>query len=99
MYSWGDNRPYNSFANRIREKYGSRLQKVSVNAGFTCPNRDGYLALGGCTYCNNASFTPSYCNEKESIESVPEAKATPDQVPTTDSGFIGKEQDQDRLTG
>ncbi|MFC2123817.1 TIGR01212 family radical SAM protein [Bacteroidota bacterium] len=69
MHSWGDDRPYNSFASRIKEKYGSRLQKVSVNAGFTCPNRDGNVATGGCTYCNNASFTPSYCTDQESITS------------------------------
>ncbi len=67
MYPWGDDRPYNSFASRIRDKYGSRLQKVSVNAGFTCPNRNGKIAFGGCTYCNNSSFTPSYCTDQESI--------------------------------
>lgn len=69
MYPWGDDRPYNSHASRIKDKYGTRLQKVSVNAGFTCPNRDGKVATGGCSYCNNASFTPSYCTDKESIES------------------------------
>lgn len=37
------------------------MQKLSVNAGFTCPNRDGSVGRGGCTYCNNASFSPAYC--------------------------------------
>jgi len=60
-YSWGDQRRYNSYSRRIREKYGGRIQKVSVNAGFTCPNRDGSKGYGGCIYCNNESFTPSYC--------------------------------------
>ena len=45
------------------------MQKVSINAGFTCPNRDGTKGIGGCIYCNNESFTPSYCVDKESITS------------------------------
>ena len=47
--------------------YGSRLQKVSIDAGFTCPNRDGTSGTGGCTYCNNDAFNPSYCNPSKSI--------------------------------
>ncbi len=46
---------------------GGRVQKVTINAGFTCPNRDGTLALGGCTFCNNDAFTPSYCQPQKSI--------------------------------
>ena len=61
MYLWGDNRPYNSYAAYFRRLFGSRVQKVAVNAGFTCPNRDGSLSTGGCTFCNNSAFTPSYC--------------------------------------
>jgi hypothetical protein len=61
IFPWGDRRRYNSQSSRIREKYGGRIQKVSVNAGFTCPNRDGSKGYGGCIYCNNDSFTPSYC--------------------------------------
>jgi radical SAM protein (TIGR01212 family) len=43
------------------------MQKVSVNAGFTCPNRDGTKGKGGCIYCNNSSFTPSYCVDDKDI--------------------------------
>jgi radical SAM protein (TIGR01212 family) len=60
-FPWGDHRRYNSYSARLREKYGGRIQKVSVNAGFTCPNRNGSKGVGGCLYCNNESFTPSYC--------------------------------------
>lgn len=68
VYPWGDSRRYNAVSNRIREKYGGRIQKVSINAGFTCPNRDGSKAFGGCIYCNNQSFTPSYCVDSEDIK-------------------------------
>lgn len=51
---------YNSFVGYFREKYGRRLQKIVVDAGFTCPNRDGSVGLGGCTYCNNDAFHPNY---------------------------------------
>lgn len=50
-----------------REKHGGRVQKVSVDAGFTCPNRDGSKGIGGCTFCNNAGFTPSYLREEREI--------------------------------
>lgn len=46
---------------------GIKVQKISVNAGFSCPNRDGKIATGGCIYCRNDSFSPSYCNPKDSI--------------------------------
>lgn len=67
MYAWGDDRRYNSYANHFRRMVGSRVQKVAVNAGFTCPNRDGSLSTGGCTFCNNGAFTPSYCQPQKSI--------------------------------
>lgn len=51
----------------LRETYGGRLQKVSVDAGFTCPNRDGSAGKGGCTYCDNSAFNPSYCSPTKSI--------------------------------
>ena len=60
IYAWGDNKRYNSQSARLKEKYGGRVQKVSISASFTCPNRDGSLGTGGCTFCNNDSFTPSY---------------------------------------
>lgn len=65
---------YNSFVNFFKEKYGARLQKVVVDAGFTCPNRDGgckgsdgTLLMGGCTFCDNAAFHPSYATPSHSI--------------------------------
>ncbi len=61
MYQWGDNRRFNSYARYFRALFGERVQKLTVNAGFTCPNRDGTLGSGGCTFCNNEAFTPSYC--------------------------------------
>ncbi|MBQ9185098.1 MAG: TIGR01212 family radical SAM protein [Bacteroidales bacterium] len=51
---------YNSFADYYRRRYGERLQKLVVDAGFTCPNRDGTVGRGGCTYCDNAAFHPGY---------------------------------------
>ncbi|BDD08858.1 TIGR01212 family radical SAM protein [Fulvitalea axinellae] len=66
-YPWPDDRPYYSYTSYLREKYGGRVQKVSIHAGFTCPNRDGSIARGGCTFCNNESFTPSYCQPGDGI--------------------------------
>lgn len=67
MYPWGDNRRFNSYAAYFRRTFGHRIQKVAVNAGFTCPNRDGTVGRGGCTFCDNAAFTPSYCTPEKSI--------------------------------
>ncbi len=61
MYPWGDNRRFNSYVNYFKKKFGGRIQKLSINAGFTCPNRDGSIGIGGCTFCNNDAFNPSYC--------------------------------------
>jgi radical SAM protein (TIGR01212 family) len=58
---------YNSYSSYINKKYGERVQKITVHAGFTCPNRNGTLGNNGCTYCNNASFIPAYCNPDENI--------------------------------
>ena len=67
IHPWGDSRPYNSYAAYFRQLFGSRVQKVAVNAGFTCPNRDGSISTGGCTFCNNGAFTPSYCLPTKSV--------------------------------
>lgn len=67
MFEWGDNRRFNSYTNYIKRKFGSRVQKLTIDAGFTCPNRDGTISIGGCTYCNNNSFNPSYCKPEKSI--------------------------------
>jgi radical SAM protein (TIGR01212 family) len=53
---------YNSFGPYLRKKFGTIVYKVNVDAGFTCPNRDGTLGVTGCIYCNNSSFRPSECN-------------------------------------
>ena len=52
---------YNDFTSFIRKKFNGRVQKVSIDAGFTCPNKDGSKGIGGCTYCNNITFYPYYC--------------------------------------
>lgn len=66
-YPWGHERRFNSYSNYFRKIYGGRVQKVSVDAGFTCPNRDGTKGRGGCTYCNNDAFSPSYCKPSKSV--------------------------------
>ncbi|MBM3403938.1 MAG: TIGR01212 family radical SAM protein [Bacteroidetes bacterium] len=66
-YIWGHSRRFNAYSNYFRRTYGERRQKVSVDAGFTCPNRDGTVGTEGCKYCNNASFNPSYCNPADPI--------------------------------
>jgi radical SAM protein (TIGR01212 family) len=66
-FVWGHNKRYNDFSTYFRNQFSERVQKVSVNAGFTCPNRDGTKGKGGCTYCNNATFNPSYCNFDNSV--------------------------------
>ena len=58
---------YNSFGSYIREKFGTKVYKVNVDAGFTCPNRDGTLGTTGCIYCNNDSFRPNSCKPNLSI--------------------------------
>lgn len=61
-YTWGHAKRYNDFSTHFRSLFEGRVQKISVNAGFTCPNRDGKSGRGGCTYCNNKTFQPSYCD-------------------------------------
>ncbi len=67
LYPWGDGRRFNSYSGYFRRTFGGRVQKLSVDAGFTCPNRDGKISTGGCTFCNNGAFTPSYCSPEKSI--------------------------------
>ena len=61
-FVWGHNKRYNDFSTYFRNLFAERVQKVSVDAGFTCPNRDGTKGRGGCSYCNNVTFKPAYCN-------------------------------------
>lgn len=53
-------KPYRDFSEYLSQKFPYKVQKISINAGFTCPNRDGTKGRGGCTYCNNQSFSPGY---------------------------------------
>lgn len=66
-YIWGHDKRFNDFPSYFRKLFSERVQKVSVDAGFTCPNRDGTKGVGGCTYCNNKTFKPSYCNLENSV--------------------------------
>lgn len=56
---------YSDYLDRIFPN--QKIQKISVDAGFTCPNRDGSIATGGCIYCRNDSFSPQYCNPRDSV--------------------------------
>ena len=58
---------YYDYGTWIRSRFPFRVQKISVDAGFTCPNRDGRLSTGGCIYCDNRTFNPSYCQRHDSI--------------------------------
>lgn len=62
-----DGKRYNTFVGYFKRKYGERLQKIVLDAGFTCPNRDGTLGRGGCTYCDNAAFHPAYSTAGKSL--------------------------------
>ena len=57
---YSEGKRYNLFVGYYRRKYGERLQKLVLDAGFSCPNRDGTVGRGGCTYCDNAAFHPGY---------------------------------------
>ena len=67
VYSWGTERRLNTYSDYFRKHYGERVQKITIDAGFTCPNRDGTCGTGGCTFCNNRAFNPSYNNPEKSI--------------------------------
>ncbi|MDD3489732.1 MAG: TIGR01212 family radical SAM protein [Paludibacter sp.] len=58
---------YLNYNQVLKNEFSERVQKISVNAGFTCPNRDGSRGIGGCTYCNNQTFSPEYCKPTKSI--------------------------------
>jgi uncharacterized protein len=67
-YPWPHSRRFNAYSEYIKDKFGGRVQKVSVDAGFTCPNRDGTKGRDGCTYCNNEGFNPSYCDPAKPLK-------------------------------
>jgi uncharacterized protein len=67
-YVWGTKRRINAASNFLKNEFGFRIQKLTIDAGFTCPNRDGTKGEGGCVYCNNEAFNPSYCTPEKSIQ-------------------------------
>ncbi|KAA6311358.1 hypothetical protein EZS27_037500 [termite gut metagenome] len=69
MLFTGMNTPvlYRDFSEFLKQHFKQKIQKISLNAGFTCPNRDGTKGWGGCTYCNNQTFNPEYCQGEKSI--------------------------------
>ncbi len=69
-------RHVNTFGRYLREKYGEKVHKISVNAAFTCPNRDGTKGIGGCSFCNNASFSPASTKAGDITQQIQEAKKT-----------------------
>lgn len=60
-------KPYYDFGDFLKKHFEGKVQKVSINAGFTCPNRDGTKGFGGCTYCNNQTFSPDYCHTEKGV--------------------------------
>lgn len=67
--------PYRDFPSFLKRFFPYKVQKISLNAGFTCPNRDGSVGWGGCTYCNNQTFNPAYCqNTKDIAQQLEEGK-------------------------
>ena len=58
---------FNDFGGYMRRKFDFKVQKISIDGGFTCPNRDGTKGTGGCTYCNNRTFNPAYCHRNRSV--------------------------------
>lgn len=67
MYPWSDNRRFNSYSSYFTREFGGRVQKISIDAGFSCPNRIGKISTGGCTFCRNDAFNPSYCRPEKSV--------------------------------
>lgn len=67
-FPWGDQRRFNSYNNYFTKQFGSRVQKISIDAGFSCPNRDGKISTGGCTFCSNEAFNPSYCKPEKTVQ-------------------------------
>lgn len=61
------NRRFNSYNSYFVKNFGGRVQKISIDAGFSCPNRDGKISTGGCSFCRNDAFNPSYCRPEKSI--------------------------------
>lgn len=66
-YPWGGKEPFYTYHQYLDNTFGFQIRKLPVDAGFTCPNRDGSVGKGGCTFCMNEAFAPRYCNAQRSI--------------------------------
>lgn len=89
MYEWGDERRFNSYSRYFKRIFGGRIQKVSIDAGFSCPNRDGSLSRGGCTFCNNKAFSPSYCSPEKSVtQQIEEGKEFHNRRYSHNEGYL-----------
>jgi len=66
-YPWGTERRLNTYSDYFKKRFGGRVQKITIDAGFTCPNRDGTCGNWGCTFCDNKAFNPSYNDPDKSI--------------------------------
>jgi len=68
--------PFNDYSSWTRKQFPFRVQKISIDAGFSCPNRDGKVSFGGCTFCDNQTFNPAYCDARKSVsQQLEEGKA------------------------
>ncbi len=66
-FPWDHHRRFNAYSEYFKKEFGTRVQKLSIDAGFTCPNRNGSKGTGGCTYCDSDAFNPSYCHPEKSV--------------------------------
>ncbi len=67
IFPWEHSRPFNAYYNYFKKQFWPRVQKLYIDEGFTCPNRDGAAGYGGCTFCCNQAFNPSYCQKQQSV--------------------------------
>ncbi|MGN1353340.1 MAG: TIGR01212 family radical SAM protein [Alloprevotella sp.] len=65
--SQSDSLPYLSYSRYLQRHFEGKMQKISVNMGLSCPNRDGRIGSGGCAYCRNDAFSPAYCHNHQSV--------------------------------
>ncbi|MDY7033502.1 MAG: hypothetical protein SVY10_16540, partial [Thermodesulfobacteriota bacterium] len=61
-------KPYYTFDRFLKDKFGFKVRKISIDAGFTCPNRDGKVGYGGCIYCHTPGFVPPHINGQRSVQ-------------------------------
>lgn len=66
-YPWGGRMPFYTYHQYLNNTFGYQIRKIPVDAGFTCPNRDGTVGVGGCTFCQNEAFAPRYCDSQKRV--------------------------------